>query len=111
MFHFSNPFVRNKKKIILSIVLWQHCYDEILRILQIKVFTENSQENSQYILRLATMLDLIARAIDIRSISDPSRDPLEKRTITFSNEMCLIIDDVLPRSGEEEENEEDIDGE
>ncbi len=103
MFHFSNPFVRNKKKITYSIVLWQHCYEEILRILQQKVFTENSR----YILRLATILALIDRAIDIKSISDPSRDLFENRTITFSNEMSLIIDDVLPRNGEEEENEED----
>ena len=107
MFHFSNPFVRDKKKITYSIVLWQHCYGEILSLLQKKVYIENSR----YILRLAIIVALIDKAIDIKSISDPSRDLFENRTITFSNEMSLIIDDILPRSGEEEENEEDYGGE
>ena len=107
MFHFSNPFARNKKKITLSVILWQHCYDEILRLLQQKVFTENSR----YILRLATILALIDRAIDIKSISDPSRDLLENRTIILLDTMASIIDDVLPSSGDEEENEEYCEGE
>jgi hypothetical protein len=92
----------------LSIALWELCYEKILSLLQKKVYIENSR----YILRLATILALIDKAIDIKSISDPSRDLFENRTITFSNEMSLIIDDILPRSGEEEENEEeDCEGE
>jgi hypothetical protein len=65
-----------------------------------------------------TILVLIDEAIDIKSISDPNRNLSETKTIILldipiqSISMRNIINDVLPRSGEEEENEEeDCEGE
>jgi hypothetical protein len=88
---------------------WAYCY----RAIRNKLSAEAENANSSYLQELIDLLVSIETTLDIRNIADLDQYEFnhDYHTIRLSDSMWNIIDYVLPSNGDEEENEEDLDGE